>query len=86
MNEDMISIRLSKWDIKRIQKAVEEGFFTNRSDFIRSAVRKLADELDIIPDSIKKIRSEASRKGITHEDAKKWSKEAGKKAHRRKGR
>ena len=83
MNEEVVTIRLSKLDINRIDIAVENGYYTNRSDFIRTAIRKHADEVVDIPEAIKRTWEIAKRKGITHEDVIKWSKEAGKEAHRR---
>jgi Arc/MetJ-type ribon-helix-helix transcriptional regulator len=41
---EKITINLSAVDLGRIDLLVDEGFYSNRSDFIRSAVRK---ELDV---------------------------------------
>ena len=84
MNEELITIRLSKVDLQRINLAVKNGHYTNRSDFIRTAVRKLADQLVDIPEMFLEIWEEAKKRGITDKDVVKWSKEARKKAHRRK--
>jgi Arc/MetJ-type ribon-helix-helix transcriptional regulator len=84
MKNDMVTIRLSRWDLERINQAIRKGFFNNRSDFVRSAVRKMADELDDVPKAVLEMIEESSQRGLTMEQVRKVSKEAGKTAHSRK--
>ena len=85
MKDDMVTIRLSRWDLERIERAVRKGFFNNRSDFVRSAVRKMADELDSVPKEVLDMMDWASKKGLTLEQVRRASKAAGRTAHKRKG-
>jgi Arc/MetJ-type ribon-helix-helix transcriptional regulator len=85
MNDDMVTIRLSRWDLERINQAIRKGFFNNRSDFVRSAVRKMADELDNVPKAVLDMIEEASKRGLTMDDVRKASKDARRTAHSRKG-
>ena len=47
---EKITINLSAVDLGRIDLLVEEGFYSNRTDFIRTAIRK---ELDVHGDVVK---------------------------------
>ncbi len=85
MHEGTVTVRLSRVDARRIDEAVENGFFTNRSDFIRTAVRNLADGLADIPRAVVEIREDARRKGLTHADILREVKTAGREAHKRHG-
>jgi Arc/MetJ-type ribon-helix-helix transcriptional regulator len=84
MKGDMVTIRLSQWDLERINQAVQKGFFNNRSDFVRSAVRKMADELDNVPKAVLEMIEESSQRGLTMDNVRKASKAAGRTAHKRK--
>ena len=84
MNENTVTVRFSRMDAKRIDDAVEKGLFTNRSDFIRTAVRNLADRYEAIPEVMFEIWKDAKQRGVTQEMVRKWSKQAGKEAHRKK--
>ncbi|HLD79512.1 MAG TPA: ribbon-helix-helix domain-containing protein [Candidatus Nanoarchaeia archaeon] len=58
---DTIQIRLSHGLVERIDDLVETGIYTNRSDAVRDAVRRLilSNLVGIIPntgDSVKEIR------------------------------
>jgi Arc/MetJ-type ribon-helix-helix transcriptional regulator len=46
---EKITINISAVDLGRIDLLVDEGFYSNRSDFIRSAIRK---ELDVHRDIV----------------------------------
>jgi Arc/MetJ-type ribon-helix-helix transcriptional regulator len=46
---EKITINMSAVDLGRIDLLVDEGFYSNRSDFIRSAIRK---ELDVHRDMV----------------------------------
>jgi Arc/MetJ-type ribon-helix-helix transcriptional regulator len=84
MKNDMVTIRLSRWDLERINQAIRKGFFNNRSDFVRSAVRKMADELDNVPKAVLEMIEESTQRGLTMEHVRKASKDAGRTAHSRK--
>jgi len=61
MEMDVTQVRLPEGLITEIDKLVNKGFYTNKSDVIRDAIRKLVLEKQIgsIPDtgdSIKEIR------------------------------
>jgi len=58
---DTVQIRLSHGLVERVDSLVETGFYANRSDAIRDAVRRLIldKQIDSIPntgDSVKEIR------------------------------
>jgi Arc/MetJ-type ribon-helix-helix transcriptional regulator len=46
---EKITINMSAVDLGRVDLLVDEGFYSNRSDFIRSAIRK---ELDVHRDMV----------------------------------
>jgi len=61
MTMSVTQVRLPKGLIKEVDMLVKQGFYTNKSDVIRDAVRKLVLEKQIgsIPntgDSVKEIR------------------------------
>jgi Arc/MetJ-type ribon-helix-helix transcriptional regulator len=82
MNDETVTVRLSRWDAERLDNMVKNGLYTNRSDAIRAAVRRMADSLDNIPPIVSEIMDEAARKGITHERVVQACREARKEAHR----
>jgi Arc/MetJ-type ribon-helix-helix transcriptional regulator len=47
---EKITINMSAVDLGRVDLLVEEGFYSNRTDFIRTAIRK---ELDVHVDVVK---------------------------------
>ncbi len=53
---ETLQIRLTKGLVKRLESLVEMGFYSNRSEAIRDAVRKMVQEtfLEEIPKKIKK--------------------------------
>ena len=54
METEKITINLSAVDLGRIDLLAEEGFYQNRTDFIRAAIRK---ELDVHADVVKQSTS-----------------------------
>jgi Arc/MetJ-type ribon-helix-helix transcriptional regulator len=81
MGEETVTVRLSRWDGRRMDQCIAKGLFKNRSDFIRTALRNMADDLEDVPEVIVELRKETKRRGITQETVRKWSKQAGKEAH-----
>jgi len=71
MMETVIQVRLPKAIVKEIEMLVEKGFYSNKSEVMRDAARRLFIEkhIGIIPntgDSVKEIRE--LRKRLTKED------------------
>jgi Arc/MetJ-type ribon-helix-helix transcriptional regulator len=69
--ETVIQVRLPKAIVKEIEMLVEKGFYSNKSEVMRDAARRLFIEkhIGIIPntgDSVKEIRE--LRKRLTKED------------------
>lgn len=81
--EESITVRVSRWDRQRMDRSIEKGLFKNRSDFIRTALRNMADHVEDVPEVIERLREETKRRGITQETVGLWSKQAGKDAHRK---
>lgn len=69
MSTRSITTRFSIRDLKGLDKLVKKGYFTNRSDAIRTSVRFYLqmDKIDI-PPIIKEMSAVADRVGITRED------------------
>ena len=62
MDTEKITINLSAVDLGRIDLLAEEGFYSNRTDFIRTAIRK---ELDAHSDLVKQsVTRRASVLGV----------------------
>lgn len=57
-----ISTRLTPKEIQEIDRLVEEGIFLNRSDFLRTAVRALLDNMEII--NLREISVEEAKREI----------------------
>jgi Arc/MetJ-type ribon-helix-helix transcriptional regulator len=54
-DSEKVTINLGYVDLGRIELLVQEGFYANRSDFIRSAIRKQLDlHADVIGSSIQR--------------------------------
>jgi len=76
MTMSVTQVRLPKGLIKEVDILVKQGFYTNKSDVIRDAVRKLVLEKQIgsIPNSgdsvkeIREIRKKLSKKIKIHKD------------------
>lgn len=69
MNAKSVTTRFPKKDAEIIDTLVKKGFFTNRSDFIRSAVRQYLKAKGLtVPPIIGKTSAIADVKGITRED------------------
>jgi Arc/MetJ-type ribon-helix-helix transcriptional regulator len=54
---DLVSARLSPKETEEIEMLVEEGFFMNTADFVRSAVREKLESIKIMD-----IRNESKEK------------------------
>ena len=63
---ESVTARLSDADIKAIDALIKAGLFTTRSDFLRSAARKLLrEEAPTIPEMFFKMQAQAKKKGLT---------------------
>jgi Arc/MetJ-type ribon-helix-helix transcriptional regulator len=79
---DTIQIRLSSGLIEKVDELVQTGIYSNRSDVIRDAVRKLVldDLVGIISDKknsvkeVREIRKNLSKKVKSYKDIKKINK------------
>ena len=54
---EKITINIGSVDLGRIDLLVEEGFYSNRADFIRTAIRNQLDKQSNAVDSIKSRKS-----------------------------
>ena len=76
MNMEVTQVRLPVGIIKEVNKLVNKGLYSNKSDVIRDAVRKLVLEKQVgsIPNSgdsveqIRNIRKKLSREKISLDD------------------
>lgn len=54
-DSEKLTINLGYVDLGRIELLVQEGFYTNRSDFIRSAIRRQLDHHgDVVADTMER--------------------------------
>ena len=66
---EKITINLGPVDLGRIDLLVQEGFFSNRTDFIRTAIRsQLAAQAAELGRSIERHRLELGLHELTHAD------------------
>lgn len=66
---EKITINLGFVDLGRIDLLVREGFYSNRSDFIRTAIRnQLATQADVIARSAERSTFEIGLREITRSD------------------
>lgn len=66
---EKITINLGYVDLGRIDLLVREGFYSNRSDFIRTAIRnQLATQADVIARSVERSTFEIGLREITRSD------------------
>tara|TARA_R110002020_G_scaffold442652_2_gene653803 strand:- start:3897 stop:4313 length:417 start_codon:yes stop_codon:yes gene_type:complete len=66
---EKITINLGYVDLGRIDLLVQEGFYSNRSDFIRSAIRKQLDtQVDAVTRSIERQTMELGLRDYTRAD------------------
>jgi Arc/MetJ-type ribon-helix-helix transcriptional regulator len=62
---EKITVNLSAVDLGRIDLLAEEGFYSNRTDFIRTAIRKELDaHRDVVDQSV--VRRESVLGIVTH--------------------
>ena len=59
---ELVSARLSPKEIEEIEKLVDEGFYMNTADFVRSAVREKLESVKII--DIRNVGREKAEKEI----------------------
>ena len=68
-DSEKITINLGYVDLGRIDLLVQEGFYSNRSDFIRTAIRKQLDTHgDTVSQSIERHTMELGLRDYTRED------------------
>ena len=85
MTMSVTQVRLPKGLIKEVNMLVKQGFYTNKSDVIRDALRKLVLDkmVGIIPDTgdsvkeIREIRKKLSKKVKSYKDIEEINKLAG---------
>lgn len=69
MDTEKITINLGPVDLGRIDLLVQEGFYSNRTDFIRTAIRnQLAAQGDAVAQSIERHTFELGLRDITRPD------------------
>ncbi len=68
MSNDSITVRLAPKDIERMDRLIEGGHFTSRSDLVRSSVRRTLESRRQVPAIFEEMRKIADEKGITTED------------------
>ncbi|MEH6647488.1 CopG family transcriptional regulator [Sulfitobacter sp.] len=68
-DSEKITINLGYVDLGRIDLLVQEGFYSNRSDFIRTAIRKQLDtHVDTVSKSIERHTMELGLRGYSRAD------------------
>jgi Arc/MetJ-type ribon-helix-helix transcriptional regulator len=66
---EKITINLGYVDLGRIDLLVQEGFYSNRSDFIRTAIRNQLDtHADVVTRSVERHTMELGLRDYTRED------------------
>ena len=66
---EKITINLGFVDLGRIDLLVSEGFYTNRTDFIRTAIRNQIDRHeDVVRDSVRRSSVELGLRRISRRD------------------
>ena len=68
MSNDSITVRLAPMDIEEMDRLIEAGHYTSRSDLVRSSVRRTLERRRGIPPIIEEMRRIGEEKGITTED------------------
>ena len=69
LDNEKITINLGHVDLGRIDLLVQEGFYGNRSDFIRTAIRnQLAAEADAVSRSIERHTLEMGLRDVTRRE------------------
>jgi len=59
---ELVSARLSPKELEEIEKLVEEGFYMNTADFVRTAVREKLESIQII--DVRNVSKEKAEKEI----------------------
>jgi len=68
-DNEKITINLGYVDLGRIDLLVQEGFYSNRSDFIRTAIRNQLDtQVDVVTKSIERHTMELGLRDYTRAD------------------
>jgi len=61
-----ITILLSDTEIKSIDSLIKAGLYTTRSDFLRTAAKKLIRrDVPIVPEFLIEMQQQAKKKGMT---------------------
>ncbi len=68
MSNDSITVRLAPMDIEAMDRLIEAGHYTSRSDLVRTSIRKTIGSGREIPPIFDKMARMADEKGITTED------------------
>ena len=76
MTMELMQVRLPEGLIEEVDKFVEKGYYANKSDVIRDAIRRLvlAKQIGSVPNTedsveeVRKIRKQLSRKDIDVEE------------------
>jgi Arc/MetJ-type ribon-helix-helix transcriptional regulator len=69
VDSEKITINLGYVDLGRIDLLVQEGFYSNRSDFIRTAIRRQLDShVDAVSKSIERHTMELGLRDYTRDD------------------
>ncbi len=75
MANDSITIRFARKDLERIDEMVHQGYYTSRSDLIRTGVRHLIFDMAKAEEKLEGSRRFAEENGITMEDIRKTIRE-----------
>jgi len=76
MSNASITVRLAPHDIKIMDKKIEEGIFTSRSDVIRYSIRHTLSEIDSKEKNLEILAEIAKERKITKEAVRKAIKKA----------
>ncbi len=82
MTNGSLTIRLASKDILDIDDLISKGYFTSRSDIIRTSVRHYIHELHKMPAFIREMSREADRKRITRDKIVKVAKKTRKQVYK----
>ena len=81
MTNVSVSVRLAPNDIALIDKRVNEGIFTNRSDVVRHSIRQCLYEFEKREKILKQVADIATEKRITMDDIRKSIRETRKEVY-----
>ncbi len=59
---ELVSARLSPKDLEGIEKLVEEGFYMNTADFVRTSVREKLESIKVI--NVRDVSMEKAKKEV----------------------